>query len=401
MEEDKRPPGLRFDRNGRPMWRASKAAVKARYPVKVVNLSALANEPRLLNDRCIKLQREMLEWITVGERQGPRFDGTFATLLDCYQSDPESSYFALKPASRHPYDIYLPMLRAEIGQCHIDRTDGTDLKRWFRFWSSPVAPKVKPTIAKARMAIAVIKAAVTYGVLKRLPGCPEFRSILSASKFQGLPPREQVLEAAQVVAARKAAHEMGHPGAALCYAIQYEGTVRQWDIRGQWVALSDPVPSAIISQGKKWIGAAWSNVDVNLVLRLTPGKTEGTSGEAVVVDFRVCPMVMDELAALPEGQRKGPLIVNAATGLPYTERKFQELWADVRRAAGISSDIWNRDLRASGSTEARASGANLDDVKKLMGHTAKSETTAKVYDRAKLEAHRRIAAARTANRPKP
>jgi hypothetical protein len=33
-----------------------------------------------------------------------------------------------------------------------------------------------------------------------------------------------------------------------------------------------------------------------------------------------------------------------------------------------------------------------------MGNTARSETTAKVYDRAKLEAHRRIAAARKAVR---
>jgi hypothetical protein len=40
----------------------------------------------------------------------------------------------------------------------------------------------------------------------------------------------------------------------------------------------------------------------------------------------------------------------------------------------------------------------FDDVKKLMGHTARSETTAKVYDRAKLEAHRRIATARKAVR---
>jgi hypothetical protein len=28
------------------------------------------------------------------------------------------------------------MLRTEIGHCHIDRTDGTDLKRWFRSWST-------------------------------------------------------------------------------------------------------------------------------------------------------------------------------------------------------------------------------------------------------------------------
>jgi integrase len=86
------------------------------------------------------------------------------------------------------------------------------------------------------------------------------------------------------------------------------------------------------------------------------------------------------------------VIIRTRGGLPYSEDTFQEVWRDVRKAAGIPKEIWNRDLRASGSTEARAAGAPIDDVKKLMGHTARSETTAEVYDRAKLEAHRRIVA---------
>jgi hypothetical protein len=183
-KEEERPPGLRFDPKGRPMWRASKAAVKAKYPVKTVNLVSLSDNPILVRERCIKLQREMLEWLSNREKRAPRFDGTFGSLFDIYQTDPERSYFELKPASRHPYDVYLPMLRTEIGHCHIDRTDGTDLKRWFRSWSTATPPNVKPTLAKARMAIAIIKAAIAFGVINQLPGCPEFRAILAASKFQ-------------------------------------------------------------------------------------------------------------------------------------------------------------------------------------------------------------------------
>lgn len=55
-------------------------------------------------------------------------------------------------------------------------------------------------------------------------------------------------------------------------------------------------------------------------------------------------------------------------------------------------------LRPSGTTEARAANATHDDVKKLMGHSARSETSSKVYDRARLEAQRRIAQARKAHR---
>ena len=290
-QQEERPPGLRFDRNGRPMWRATKAAVRAGYPVKTVNLSELSDNAILLRQRCIKLQREMLEWLSDGQRHAPRFDGTFGSLLAVYRTDPESSYFELKASSRDPYDTYLPMLEAEIGHCQIDRTDGTDLKRWFRFWATPTPPRLKRTVAKAHMVMAIIKAAITFGVQKRLPGCAAFRAILDVTEFEAPKPRDQVLDADQVIAARRAAHALGEPRAALCYAIQFEGAIRQWDVRGQWLPLSDKQPSAIIRNGEKWVGPTWANVDENLILRWTPTKTADTSGVEIVIDFTVCPMV--------------------------------------------------------------------------------------------------------------
>lgn len=201
-----------------------------------------------------------------------------------------------------------------------------------------------------------------------------------------------------MAAVRKAAHAIGHPGAALCYAIQFEGTVRQWDIRGQWVDLSDPRPSAVIDGARKWIGITWNHVDQNMVLRFTPAKTEKTTGEEVVIDLRACPMIMEELNHVPDSERAGPIIKNKSTSLPYHEDSFIVTWRKVRKACNLPSDIWNRDLRASGTTEARAANATHDDVKKLMGHSARSETSSKVYDRARLEAQRRIAQARKAHR---
>ena len=46
----------------------------------------------------------------------------------------------------------------------------------------------------------------------------------------------------------------------------------------------------------------------------------------------------------------------------------------------------------------READAKTDDLKKLVGHTAGSKTTAHVYDRDRIEAHRRIAKARKAKR---
>jgi hypothetical protein len=382
------------------MWRATKAAVKARYPVKSVNLASLANDPRLLRERCIKLQREMLEWLSNGERRLIQYDGTFLTLLDIYHTDPKSTYFKLKYSSRAPYDVYIRMMRKEIGKCRLDRTDGVDAEDWFDAWKQPDKPGEPLQIAKARMAISVLKAALTFGIMRRLPSCADFRAVLDAVKFQGLPPRKLILTADQVIAVRQAAHEVQHPRAALAYAIQFEGVVRQWDVKGQWLPMSDKTPSAILYKGKKWIGPTWANVDENLVLRWTPTKTETTTAPEIVVDLRACPMVMEELEMVSPEARNGPLIPNHETGLPYTEDRFNEVWRSAAKAAGIPSKVWNRDLRKSGSTEARAAGAPIDDLKKLMGHTPDTGVTADVYDMANLEAHRRIASARKGHREK-
>jgi hypothetical protein len=79
--EESQAPGLRWrtTRSGKtPIWRASKAAIKANYPVKTVNLAPFAHNERLLVQRCQRLQAEMLDWIA-GRRERPMlFDGTFA-----------------------------------------------------------------------------------------------------------------------------------------------------------------------------------------------------------------------------------------------------------------------------------------------------------------------------------
>lgn len=398
MERAPRAPGLRFDAKGRPMWRASKAAVKAGYPIKVVNLALCAGDETRLRERCVRLQKEMEDWLQSGGTAHPhRFDGSFASLFTLYETDPKSSFAKLKHGSRKPYLVYLRMMRAEIGKRHLDRVDGRDISTWFDFWAAPDAKGVRH-VAKARMAIAVLKAAVTFGIVCRLPGCAEFKAVLSACTFEGLPPREAIITADQVVAARSAAHAAGHPRAALCYALQFETTARQWDLAGHWLPISDPQPSSLIHRGRKWVGATWANIDQNLILRITPSKTENTTGQKVVADLRLCPMVMEELQKVPPEARTGPLIVHPSTGLPYTATIFIDLWHDVAKAAGMPEGVWNRDLRASGSTEARASGALTDDLQKVLGHAPGSRVTGKVYDRAALEAQRRIAEARKAHR---
>jgi hypothetical protein len=164
------------------------------------------------------------------------------------------------------------------------------------------------------------------------------------------------------------------------------------------VPLSDKRPSTVLYRGKKWLGPHWSQVDANLALRFKPTKTAFTSGAEVAIDLSVCPMVMEDLDAIPVDQRTGPMVVDPKTGRPYTKHRFGQVWRAAAKAAGIPPGVWNRDLRAGATTEARESDAKIDDLKKVMGHAAGSKMTADVYDRDKLEAHRRIAKARKTKR---
>ena len=82
---------------------------------------------------------------------------------------------------------------------------------------------------------------------------------------------------------------------------------------GLGVPLADKKPSLILDGTSTWIGPMWAQIDDNLILRHAPAKTEFTSGAEVVLVLRMLPMVMEELALVPELARRGPLIVNPRT----------------------------------------------------------------------------------------
>lgn len=385
------PPGLRILR-GKPIWRATKSAIAAGYPVKSVNLSIYIGDPVAIERRCIRLQVEMNSWLSGRRGHVKTFDGTVRSLVDLYQCDPESPYSTLSASTREPYDVYLRVLRAEVGERQIDRCDARDVKRWYAVWTEG------GHLAKGKMIIAVLKAVLSFGIQCRNPGCADFKAILSEMRFPSPPRREQAPTAPQIMDARRAAKAAGHAAAALAYALQFEGALRQWDARGQWVPLADKRPSTVLYRGKKWLGPHWSQIDGELVLRYQPSKTAATTAAAPGIDLSVCPMVMEDLAEIPPERRIGPIVTDPKTGRPYTKHRFGQVWRAAAKAAGIAADVWNRDLRAGATTEAREAGAPIDDLKKVMGHAAGSKMTADVYDRDKVEAHRRVAKARKTKR---
>ena len=151
--------------NGKPIWRASRAAIKAGYPVKNVPLGVFACDPTVLEARCHRLQAEMNDWLAGRRgRHDPVFDGTIGSLINFYQIDRESPYHALEPASRHPYDVYARMIVETVGKRRMDAIDGRDLKRWWNEWSAPIKEGGKPRLAAGRMAMIVLKTALAFGI---------------------------------------------------------------------------------------------------------------------------------------------------------------------------------------------------------------------------------------------
>lgn len=397
--EKAKAPGLKWRKlasGPSPVWVADEEDVRRGYRPKTVNLRHIADDPLMIVAKCNALQADMLLW-RAGYRHDPlAFDGTVKALLSLYQRHPESPFHSLKPSSRRTYLGFLAKLEGHIGDLNVESVSGVDIVRWHRTWSMD-----GKYLAAAAMARAVLEAALRFGVMLRLPGCADLLSIARETR-RSLPrpaARTASMSPEQVTAARAAAHAAGSPARALAYAVAFETTLRLWDVIGQWWPIDEGGISDVIDPGSglKWFGLKWEDVDRNQTLRLTPSKTSGTTGRAIVYPLSKAPMVIEELAHWPENDRRGPMIVNEATGLPYRTNAFAHGWRIDRKAASIPSSVWARDLRASGITEGRASEATADDAAKVAGHSGKA-TTSRVYDRAVLEAADRFADARIRGR---
>lgn len=397
--ETVKAPGLKWIKRtkGRePVWIADEEDVKKGYRPKTVNLKHLADSPEMLVAKCTALQAEMLLWRTGYKHDRLKFDGTLRSLLSIYELHKRSPYKSLKPGSRVPYDHYLGRMKGHIGPVRVDDISGVDIFEWHDVWSDNGR-----YLAAAAMARAVLGAAISFGVMLRLDGCAELAVVLDEAKKK-LPqprPRDQSATADQIIAARKAAHEYGRASSALAYALEYETTLRLWDVIGQWWPMDEGGISDVLDpeRNTKWFGLQWEDIDDDLVLHYTPSKTSDKTGIAISYPLTKAPMVLEELQHWPAEMRRGPVIVSEETGLPYRARIFAQRWTVDRKTAGLPKTLWARDLRASGITEGRASAVTIDDAAKVAGHSSK-QTTARVYDRAVLEAAARFADARIRNR---
>ena len=398
IEQQDRAPGLVwYKKGGRdiPRWVASKQARSAGFTPATVNLTGLMHDQERMLAHCATLQANMQRWLgTKGVAVARPFTGTVTSLLEFYETHPESGFQQLGAQTRRIYLIYIRRLQTVAGDRRVAQLTGIDVKRWFDAAAKPAEAGERPKLAAARMMIAVLKAALAFGEANRLAGCADLAGSVRAVRFTGLKPRGARPSAKQVRDLIAAAHAKGQASIALTTALQFETTARLWDVIGQWVPLAEPGLSDITSGRMKWVsGLRWEMIGADNVLRFTPSKTQKSTGRDVAVDLSLCPLVLLEFQHIPHEARVGPIVLDPSTGRPWEQRKYRKNFQRIAAGAGWPPEFWPRDIRAGGISEARDGGAAIDDAARLAGHTD-PRTTARVYDRSVLEATRRVSAAR-------
>ncbi len=213
-----------------PYWRPPEWYLPNNEKAAHINLSPLVDRADELIKRCQSLQSEALAWKAGVRGHIGSFDGTFGQIIKKYLNDDDSSFRALRPGSRHPYEFYAKRLEYELGELRVDEVSGVDLKRWHERWSAG-----GEKLAASKMMRAVLDAAIAFTIMSSKAGTPEFRAAselreilkTASRKIPNPRRRESIVTADQVVALRAAAHADGRPACALVYAMVFETTLRR------------------------------------------------------------------------------------------------------------------------------------------------------------------------------
>ena len=330
-------------------------------------------------DRCRRLQDEMLLY-SRGGLPTPTishvFDGTLRSLINCYQTDPDSRYHKKQYAVRRNHDTMYRRLTDDHGSEQLADIKARVIIAWNAQWTNGGVKLATGDAFRGRL-----RELLSFGAtILEDPECERLCSVMSKMRFENARPRTASLKAEQVIAHRNISRQFW-PSVALADAMQFDLTLRQKDVVGELVPLDEPGVSDIHFDGKKWIkGARWEEIDQNFVFRHVTSKR----GKPIEADLHFAPMVMEELsliAGVPVKDLRremlpasGPMVVSESTGLPWKAQSFRQRWRKLARLAGIPDDVRSMDARAGAITEATDAGASLEDVRHAATHSDISMT---------------------------
>jgi hypothetical protein len=386
-------PGLVWRRHKHSLearWQARSDLVQRGYPISVYRVWIRRYEEgppneidtQRIQDVCNALQNEMLVWGSGGVPV-VEFDGTVAGLIATYRSDPLSGYGKLRHVSRTTYNSLLKRIEKDMGAMRIGEIKARTIHEFYLRWSED------GKISMAHSLIGMLRTIMSFGTaFLEDEHCPRVSIVMSKLRFPNGKPRSVRLTTPQIKLIRAEAHRQGLGAIALANAIQGAAILRQKDVIGEWVPLSEPgIISDVISGNQKWgRGLLWQEIDDTFTLRHVTSKKQ----KPVTVPLRLAPMVMEEFCILAGVAspaeltrdmlpKSGPVVVNEKTGLPWVSHSFRINWRRLADKVGIPKTIRNMDSRSGGISEAIEAGAMLEHVRHAATHSDIAQT--QDYDR--------------------
>lgn len=319
-------------------------------------------------DICVQLQDEMLVFARGGIIPSIEFDGTLASLMTCYRTDPDSSFKKLRWHSKQYYETLMGLIAKEHGGKELKEINARFLRRWHEAW----ATGGKHAVAHGK--IGMLRTLFGFGAtILEDPECIRMRGIMSGLRFEMPKPRTERLTADQATEVRAMAHQKGRKSIALAQAFQFELMLRQKDVIGEWVPMTEPGLSDVTYGKFKWLrGIRWEEIDQNMILTHVTSKRQ----KQITINLRNAPMVIEELALqYPDGlPASGPIVVSEMDGKPWDAVEFRRWWRACANACGIPKTVRNMDSRAGAISEATDAGADLEHVRHAATHSNISMT---------------------------
>lgn len=366
-------------------WRARTDLVGKGYIPAIVRLFAPTPdypEPGLvaiewIQDRARALQDDMLTWGNGGIEVAAVYGSTWRSLIDCYKTDPDSTYKTNRYNTRKSYDDLCKAITLNMGDETIEMTDARRIKRLYETWSN------EGKFSMGHSVVTMIRILATFGsTLLKCKHCRELKLVLHDLKFKNSKQRDEFLTREQAIAIRGLAPSIGRRSIALAQAFQFDLMLRQKDVIGEWVPISEAGISAVHDRNEKWLrGIRWEEIDQNLRLKHITSKRD----KPIDVDLTLAQMVIEELrfiAKVPEGgiltrdmlPATGPVLINEQNDLPWQSHEFRRKWRDLANGAGVPKTVRNMDSRAGAITEATDMGIPIEKVKHA-AHHSNSKTT--------------------------
>jgi hypothetical protein len=266
---------------------------------------------------------------------GSPSSGSFDDLTERYLTDLRSPYHSLRHATRTNYGYLLKPVRKHFGPYLLR---DLRLRHFEEFYNEYVE---EGHIAMGNGAITMARNIATFGTtVLRDEECQRLSGILKQFKFAPTVKREPMTEE-HIRKICDMARKMGFASIAMAQAIQHECELKQKDVIGEWVPVSDPGVSDIIDGADKWVrGLRWDQIDKNWVLTHFTSQSQ----KKVVIDLKAAaPMMMAEIERVAPNKRSGPMILRDGTFKPWTTSSFRRNWRKIADEAGIPKGVRNMD----------------------------------------------------------